>query len=266
MPILRKFDTVSLTKPQFYEIDHLVMKHAFAIQNELGRLYDEQIYHEELSRRCISSGLKVLSEGEITVSLDSFSKSYYFDALINGGLLYEFKAVESLNGQHESQLLNYLLLSDLRFGKLVNFSSPSVQYRFVTTTLNITDRMNYKVDESMRIPNRSIGDPIRDIIYRLLAEWGAFLDINLYREAIFHFLGGKDFLMHPVNITVGDQIVGSQKLSCLDRETCLHISSTVRHVESYRKQLLKILEFTNLKQIEWVNFNRSTVQLLTLKK
>lgn len=266
MPILCKFDVVPVSRSQFYEIDHLVMNHAFAVQNELGRLYDEKVYQAELLRRCASTGLEVVSEGEIVVSLGSFSKSYYLDALINHGSICELKAVASLTGQYESQALNYLLLADLQFGKLINFSSPSVQYRFVTTTLNSADRMNYNVDETLWISTGSSCKLIRDILYRVLAEWGVFLDINLYRDAILYLLGGKDSLYRSVDVVVGGQAVGTQKLCCLDDETHLHISSTIRHLESYKKQLVKLFDHTNLKRIHWVNFNRTTVQMITLKK
>ncbi len=266
MPILCKFDVVPMSRSQFYEIDHLVMKHSFSIQNELGRLYDEHVYQIELLRRCTDSGIIVRSESEIVVSFESFKKSYYLDALMNCGSICELKAVETLNGQHESQLLNYLLLSNLQFGKLINFSSPSVQYRFVTTTLNAINRMSYEVDDATWSTEIPSGKFIREIVQNLLVDWGVYLDVNLYREAVCHFLGGDDVLMQPVNIFVNNYLVGHQRLCCLDEETCLHISSTIRHFESYKKQLLKIFEHTSLKQIQWINFNRATVQLITLKK
>jgi hypothetical protein len=187
-------------------------------------------------------------------------------SMMNHGSICELKAVDSLIGQHDSQVLNYLLLADLQFGKLINFSSPSVQYRFVTTTLNSTDRMNYKIDETFWLSKVSSGNLIRDILYRLLAEWGVFLDVNLYRDALFYLLGGRDSLHRSVNVFVGGQAVGTQKLCCLDEETCLHISSTIRHFDTYRKQLLKLFDHTNLKHIQWINFNRAIVQMITLKK
>jgi len=93
-----------------------------------------------------------------------------------------------------------------------------------------------------------------------------FLDVSLYRSAIYHILGGEDELVQPVDVVIDGQVVGNQKICLLDNETCLHVSSIIRHFESYKKQLLKILTHTRLKQVQWVNFNRETVQLITLKK
>ena len=266
MPIQCCFDVEPVSKSQFYEIDHLVMHHAFEIQNELGRFYNECVYHAELVRRCLASGLSVVSEGEIIVCCESFRKSYFLDALINSGSVCELKAGESLTGQHESQLLNYLFLANLHYGKLINFSSSSVQYRFVTTRLGCEKRMAYEIDDHFFRMDVSSSHPVRDIVHNLLTDWGAFLDVNLYREAIHHFLGGDNVLMRPVEIILGEDVVGSQKLCLLDNETSLHVSSVIHHVESYKRHLLKMLRNTNLAQMQWVSFNHENIQLVTLKK
>ena len=137
-----------MSRNQFHEVDHIVMRHAFDIQNELGRLCNETIYQTELIRRCAASGLATISEGKIIVSLDSFRKSYYVDAVIASGAVYELKAVCDLMGNHESQLLNYLFLANLAHGKLINFASPSVQHRFVTTTIDAKQRFSFSINEN----------------------------------------------------------------------------------------------------------------------
>lgn len=41
------------------------------------------------------------------------SKSYSIDLLVEGGALFEIKAVDHLHDRHRAQLLNYLLLGDV---------------------------------------------------------------------------------------------------------------------------------------------------------
>lgn len=266
MPIESPFDIEPISQSQFHEIDHLVMRHAFDVQNELGRLCNESIYHAEIIHRCEQSGLGVISEGEIVASLDSFRKSYYVDAVISPGAVYEFKAVSALNGGHESQLLNYLFLLGVLHGKLINFSSPSVQYRFVSTAIDFKKRFMFSVDEGEWDAKTSADQTLREIVLRLLSEWGAFLDISLYREAVIYFLGGEEALMHPVEVCVAGRSPGCQKMYLLDDVTGLHISSIIRHEQAYRQQLDRLLSHTALQQMQWVNFNRETIQLITLKK
>ena len=94
MPIQCCFDVEEISKTCFHEIDYRVMRHVFDIQNELGRLCHESIYQAELVHRSVNEGLAVLSEGEVVVSFDSFQKSYFLDALVNQGALYELKDIE----------------------------------------------------------------------------------------------------------------------------------------------------------------------------
>ncbi|RKX44008.1 MAG: hypothetical protein DRP64_07340 [Verrucomicrobia bacterium] len=266
MPIQCRFDVEEISKNCFHEIDYRAMRHVFDIQNELGRLCHESIYQAELVHRCTSEGLSVLAEGEIVVTHASFHKSYFLDALVGKGAIYELKAVDALNGQHESQLLNYLFLAELREGKLLNFSSPSVQHRFVSTNIEPANRYSFTIDDSGWAADIPSSGKLWAIVCDLLSDWGAFLDIKLYREALFHFLGGEEQLLSFVDIFVGERIVGHQKMHLVDRETGLHISSTLRNVEAYRKQLFRILNHTSLNQIQWINFSRNEINLVTLKK
>ncbi len=266
MPIQCCFDVEKISQPCFQEIDFRVMRIAFDLQNKVGRLCNESIYQSELLHQCAKNGMQVLAEGEIVVSFDTFMKSYYLDALINRGALYELKAVSALNGHNEAQLLNYLFLSGLRHGKLVNFSSSSVQHRFVSTSIDSSRRYSFTIDDNAWAADIPSSEKLREIVRDLLNDWGAFLDINLYREAIIHFLGGEEQLLSSVDFSVDGRFVGHQKIHLLDGSTCLHVSSTIRHRESYQKQLSRMLEHTALKQIQWVNFDRSEIHLVSLQK
>jgi GxxExxY protein len=266
MPIECRFNTTGMSRHQFHELNHVVMRHAFDIQNELGYLCHKTVYQAELIRRCSASGLTVISEGEITVSLDSFSKSYFVDALVASGAVYELKAVCDLTGNHEAQLLNYLFLSNLAHGKLINFASSSVQHRFVTTTIGAKQRFDFLIDESGWDAGVASSSVLRGIVLRLLEEWGAFLDVSLYREAGIHFFGNEASLVESVEIFVEGCSAGRQKMCLLDPYTGLHISSIIRHEQTYKKHLQQLLEHTSLKQMQWLNFNRRKIQLITLKK
>jgi len=266
MPIEYRFDIEPISQSQFYETDHLVMHHAFDVQKEPGRHCNESIDHEEMLYRCEQSGLRVVSEGEIVVSLDSFRKPYYLDALVSSSSIYEFKAVSALNGGHESQLLNYLFLSDMRHGKLINFCSPSVQYRFASTQIDSNCRFSFAVNTDQWDEHLPTSSALQGLVLKLLVEWGAFLDISLYQEAGVHFFGGEDNLMGSIDLFVNSRMVGHQNMYLLDDRTGLHISSVIRHVEMYKKQLSRMLQHTSLDQIQWLNFNRETIQLITFKK
>ncbi len=266
MPIDCKFSMESISKSGFHELDYGIMRLAFSVQNDLGRLCHESIYQRELIFRCEAEGISAITEGEIVVSHGAFKKSYFIDALMGHGAIYELKALDDLHGRHESQLLNYLFLTELNWGKLINFSSPSVQHRFVTTNLDHDKRHSFTIDASAWAIDAPVAEEIRNIVEELVDDWGAFLDIELYRCALIHFLGGEERIMKSVDIVRNGRVVGSQHMHVLDGDVGLHLSSTIRNDGQYQTQLLRMLRNTNLDRMLWINFARDTIHFTTLDK
>lgn len=262
MPIEYLFKVKPVSKSCFHAIDYQVMRAIFDSHNELGRLYHESLYQSEVAEKCRRAGLNVVTEGEVRLSLQDFQKSYYVDALIECGALYEFKAVDSLHKRHDAQLLNYLFLTGLSEGKLINFASPSVQHRFVSTTVSPEDRFAFSLDAAGL--NKEY-QHIIDIVNSILKEWGCFLDVRLYEEAVIHFLGGQKKIWKPVNIMHEDRLVGKHPMCLVDEMTGIHISSVVKGIDQYRKHLERMLFHTNLKHMVWVNFNRNKVLVRSIK-
>ncbi|MDZ7262423.1 MAG: GxxExxY protein, partial [candidate division KSB1 bacterium] len=133
---------------EFYEIDYQITGFAYAIHNEIGRLWSEKIYQNELANRCHKAGFKnVETEVPLFVSHEDFYKNYYIDLLIEDSIIYELKTVSRLTSEHDKQVLNYLLLLGLQHGKLINFRPASVQKRFVSTTLCPEDRYSFVLED-----------------------------------------------------------------------------------------------------------------------
>lgn len=82
MPIECIFEVRPISKFRFHEIDYQVMRAVFDTQNELGRLYHESLYQSEVVAKCLASGLDVITDGEIQLTLLDFRKSYFIDALV----------------------------------------------------------------------------------------------------------------------------------------------------------------------------------------
>ncbi len=82
----------SLSADEFEKRDYRVMGHAYASQNELGRLCDECAYEADLKARLLADGFQsVQTQVPVTVSHRDFSKTYRLD-LIADDALYDFKA------------------------------------------------------------------------------------------------------------------------------------------------------------------------------
>ena len=105
---------------------------AFKVYNTLGHGFLEAVYQEaleiELHRREIpfvaQQEMRVLYKGE------QLKHRYIADLVCYDCVLLELKAVEKLVPAFEAQVLNYLNISQIRVGLLVNFGHfPSVEIR-----------------------------------------------------------------------------------------------------------------------------------------
>lgn len=78
MPVTLQTPIRNLSQDDFGELAYEVLRHVFAIHNELGRYFDESIYKRELAFRMPNVRL----EEPIDVVFDSFRKRYFLDVLV----------------------------------------------------------------------------------------------------------------------------------------------------------------------------------------
>jgi hypothetical protein len=76
MPIHRTLELTDISDAEFDRVDYAVMQHAYAIQNEFGRLFDERIYENELALRLRADGFIVHTQVPLKVVHGSFTKVY----------------------------------------------------------------------------------------------------------------------------------------------------------------------------------------------
>src|SRR5687768_11291125 len=119
---IRVFD-----RDEFHSLAHRIMGIAFGVHNQFGRLLDESIYKRAITRRCAAAGiLPARQEVRIVLRFDGFEKVYCMDLLFACGLMVEVKTAESLTNAHFSQALNYLLLTGMAHGLLLNLRTERV--------------------------------------------------------------------------------------------------------------------------------------------
>ena len=242
------------------------MKFVFDIHNTMGRFWNEKIYKEKVQKLCKKYVINVLCEVPIKVTFKDFYKYYFLDLLIENSAIYELKTVDSLSKKDEQQLINYLLLINLNHGKLVNFKTSSVESRFCSNRLSLNIRKNYCFDDRYWDDSLQSSKPLKQILKNLLNDWGAFLDYNLYKEAIIHFLGGKDKVIKNINVIDRDKIIGQQKFILINECTVLIFSGISKYYKNYACQISEMLKYTNLKYAQWINFNNNEIKLTTIKK
>ena len=265
MPITHNIRPQPISDDEFGALDYEIMELAFGVQHDFGKLCNEKPYQNELVHRCESKGIAPIStEEKIVVSHRDFVKEYYIDALVRDAAVYELKTVSALTGEHHKQVLNYLLLVGLRHGKLVNMRPPSVESRFVTTRLTperrylftIQDQQWQELDEDSRW--------LKDTMVELLDDWGAFLSVDLFYEALVYYRGGKDKVVQLIELTHDGRQLGRQKAHLLSPLIAFKISAVTEEVSSYEGHLRRFLRLTSLRAVQWINMNHHNIEFRTL--
>ena len=101
-----------------------VVNAAMKVHSALGPGLLESAYEACLLHELRKQGLKVEAQACLPVAYDGvkIDVGYRVDLLVEGTVIVELKAVETLLSIHEAQLLSYLKLSDKRVGLLINFN------------------------------------------------------------------------------------------------------------------------------------------------
>lgn len=115
------------------EITYLIRKSIFEVYNEMGTGLLESVYEKALYMELESNGLRVESQYPISVAYKEIDMGLGFraDLLVEDKIIVEVKSVVELAPIHHKQLLNYLKLTDLHLGILVNFNTNDLKTNIV---------------------------------------------------------------------------------------------------------------------------------------
>lgn len=107
-----------------------ILEGCFEVSKELGTGFLESVYEKSLIVALAQKNLRVEAQVPLKVAFRGVVVGdFYADLLVEGMILVEIKAVDSLNKQHYSQILNYLKTTGLEVGLIVNFGNQKLEYR-----------------------------------------------------------------------------------------------------------------------------------------
>ena len=106
------------------EITEQIIKLFYQVYNELGFGFLEKVYQNALFMELVANGFEVEPQKQIKVYYKGRQiGEYYADIIVNGLVILELKAAESLVEEHELQLINYLKATNIEVGLLLNFGT-----------------------------------------------------------------------------------------------------------------------------------------------
>ena len=104
-----------------------------AVHRELGRGFLEAVYQEALEEEFKLRSIPYVREQLLTITYKGklLSKNYQADFICYENIIVELKALSELNTTHQSQLINYLKVTNIKLGLLVNFGRRSLETKRV---------------------------------------------------------------------------------------------------------------------------------------
>ena len=111
---------------------------ALTVHRALGPGLLESAYQECLAIELSLAGLNLEREKVLPLTYrgHSIANAYRLDLIVNGRLLVELKAIESILPIHRVQVTTYLKLLKLPLGLLINFNVPLIKDG-ITRILNL---------------------------------------------------------------------------------------------------------------------------------
>ena len=116
------------------ELTERIIGCAYTGANALGNGFLEKVYENALAHELRKRGLHVEQQRPIPVYYDQVVVGEYVaDLLVANEILVELKAVKTIEDIHKAQCINYLKATGLEICLLINFGTPKVEIRRLTT-------------------------------------------------------------------------------------------------------------------------------------
>lgn len=107
---------------KYEEITELIIKAFYKVYNTLGYGFLEKVYQNALFIELAEMGLKAEVNKRIYVYYkNNVIGDYIADMVVEGIIICELKANDSLSEENEYQLINYLKATEMEVGLLLNF-------------------------------------------------------------------------------------------------------------------------------------------------
>jgi len=114
----------------YFELTRTILGCCFEVMKELGPGFQERVYKNALLIAMKQNGLQVEIEKPFKVMFrDKVIGRYSADLVVEKTVIVELKCCECLIREHQAQLFNYLKVSELPIGLLINFRRRKLEYQ-----------------------------------------------------------------------------------------------------------------------------------------
>ncbi len=110
-----------LFKEECYEIQGAI----FEVYREMGCGFLEAVYQECLEKELSRRGISFVAQKKLKLTYKGgpLQQTYKPDLICYGQIIVELKAVRDVAPKHKAQVINYLKVTSMKLGLLVNFGT-----------------------------------------------------------------------------------------------------------------------------------------------
>ncbi len=121
-----------MNRDELDAVSERIIGAAYKVSNTLGAGFLEKVYENALAHQLRKDGMKIEQQRPIKVYYDNLVVGEYFaDLIAEGTVIVELKAVKNIEDIHLAQTLNYLKVTGLKLGLIINFGKPRVEIKRV---------------------------------------------------------------------------------------------------------------------------------------
>jgi len=115
---------------------------AIQLHNEMGCGFKEKVYQDAFEVLLKENKIPYEREKHIELVFHGvkLEHDFFYDFLIDNKIGVELKAVSEIVGEFESQIINYLHISNHKLGLLLNFGTTSLEYKWYPNEWHYRDK------------------------------------------------------------------------------------------------------------------------------
>ncbi|MBF8262691.1 MAG: hypothetical protein HW387_356 [Parachlamydiales bacterium] len=107
-----------------------ILQSCFEVMNTLGCGFLESVYKNALIIALVDKGLSVHTDKGFEVIFKHRKIGLFVpDVIVENSVIVELKCCEHLLAEHQAQLINYLAVTNVHVGLLVNFGKRRLEYK-----------------------------------------------------------------------------------------------------------------------------------------
>ena len=121
-----------MSQEEVNNLTHKIIGCAMEVHNQMGNGFQEVVYQRALSIEFNLNGINHQRELEMPLEYKGYNVgTRRVDFFVEDKVMVEIKAIETLEGVHKAQAINYCEAYNIADGLLINFGAERLQYHRV---------------------------------------------------------------------------------------------------------------------------------------